>query len=228
MVKRWGTTLGGAALLTALFQELGNVLCTDRQLTLDTPARGDVVAGGDIGASSDLPAAWVVASLTGLLPLPGTQEEKEQIALAALLSVHHPCVVARHPGFWIKMCKSLELDPSEVLFKHQEALIDLVNEQIVDNTDACGEIVKTVVKVNPGSLLPFILANLRSVLSNKELLNKDVNDFQTYLTPEGELYDTSVIESNNVDNTNIKRESKAYSYKEQMEELALRIGRGEA
>ena len=34
----------------------------------------DVVAGGDIGASSDLPAAWVVASLTGLLPLPGTQE----------------------------------------------------------------------------------------------------------------------------------------------------------
>ena len=45
---------------------------------------------------------------------------------------------------------------------------------------------------------------------------------QTYLTPEGELYDTSVIESNNVDNSNIKRENKAYSYKEQMEELALR------
>ena len=28
---------------------MGNVLCTDRQLTLDTPARVDVGAGGDLG-----------------------------------------------------------------------------------------------------------------------------------------------------------------------------------
>ena len=57
----------------------------------------------------------------------------------------------------------------------------------------------------------------------QELLRSDVTEYQTYLTPPGELYDKSVIESAKSDGGgHIKRENKAYSYKEQMEELALR------
>ena len=52
--------------------------------------------------------------------------------------------------------------------------------------------------------------------------------YQIYLTQEGELYDKSVLDNllneaaNSQKATNVKRENKAYSYKEQMEEIALR------
>lgn len=49
------------------------------------------------------------------------------------------------------------------------------------------------------------------------------DDYFTYLTPEGELYDKSVLPSNEEEKTSqIKRENKAYSYKEQLEEIQLR------
>lgn len=55
------------------------------------------------------------------------------------------------------------------------------------------------------------------------MLKVSKDDYFIFLTPEGELYDKSVIPGNDeITSMNIKRESKVYSYKEQQEELQLR------
>ena len=52
-------------------------------------------------------------------------------------------------------------------------------------------------------------------------LKVTMNDYAVYLTPEGQLFDRTAVdnlkESSNA--TNIKLENKAYSYKEQMEDI---------
>ena len=48
-----------------------------------------------------------------------------------------------------------------------------------------------------------------------------MNDYAVYLTPEGQLFDRTTVDNlkESSDATNIKRENKAYSYKEQMEDI---------
>ena len=48
-----------------------------------------------------------------------------------------------------------------------------------------------------------------------------MNDYAVYLTPEGQLFDRTTVDNlkESSDSTNIKRENKAYSYKEQMEDI---------
>ena len=64
---------------------------------------------------------------------------------------------------------------------------------------------KRQVKFCPGVLLPYILNNLNTVLVSRDLLTADVNDYQIYLTPAGELYDKSVIESSKNDSRDANR-----------------------
>lgn len=60
-------------------------------------------------------------------------------------------------------------------------------------------------------------------LKDAQICQISKDDYFTFLTPEGELYDKSVLPGDDSNDTmNMKRESKAYSYKEQLEELQLR------
>ena len=73
-------------------------------------------------------------------------------------------------------------------------------------------------RINPSVLVPKI-ASLAAQKMEDRTLMVSFNDYQTYLTKEGELFDKSLTESfrkDGSDSTNIKRENKAYSYKEQV------------
>ncbi|KAI4470055.1 translational activator gcn1-related [Holotrichia oblita] len=81
----------------------------------------------------------------------------------------------------------------------------------------------TVVALNPDIILSDIVAKCVENLSDQRILAITKDDYFTYLTPEGELYDKSVLPGDEFNNEmNMKRESKAYSYKEQLEEMQLR------
>ena len=70
-------------------------------------------------------------------------------------------------GFWVKLTKSLGVDPSTFLLTHQTRLEELITREITRSPDVGRELVKTVVRVCPVAILPFIVANFTSVLSNK-------------------------------------------------------------
>ena len=84
--------------------------------------------------------------------------------------------------------------------------------------------------MEPNVLVPVIVRLSLDALDEKDVTEVSQTDYQIYLTREGELYDKSVLEnlkseaatSQKAATTNVKRENKAYSYKEQMEDIALR------
>ncbi|KAK5645448.1 hypothetical protein RI129_006748 [Pyrocoelia pectoralis] len=81
----------------------------------------------------------------------------------------------------------------------------------------------TVVHTNGKEILRYLLRKLKEKLYNPSIVQITKDQYFTYLTPEGELYDKSVLpEDQKDDGGNMKRESKAYSYKEQLEEMQLR------
>ena len=226
--KKVGSTLGGADLIVSLLEELGD-LVSRHPVTVDTANRGEVGGGGDLLASgADIPAAGLIGVLTGLVAgLTGllSLEDKERICVAAIVAAHPPAVVALCSGLWTRLIKIAKLKLAELLDHHQEIVLGKLREQVELNPALAQEIVKTLVRRQPGVILPYVLASLTSVLGDRELLAATVADYQTYLTPAGELYDKSIIESmkdNNAAGGNVRRENKAYSYKEQMEEIALR------
>lgn len=66
--------------------------------------------------------------------------------------------------------------------------------------------------------------HFKNFLCDSKNYNVSNEEYLTYLTPEGELYDKSVIPhiDSQYDTVRIKRENKVYSYKEQLEEIQLR------
>ncbi|KAM8703677.1 hypothetical protein ACLKA7_008322 [Drosophila subpalustris] len=65
---------------------------------------------------------------------------------------------------------------------------------------------------------------IKTYLNDESNFNVSNEDYLTFMTPEGELYDKSVIPHADAQyaTTGVKRENKVYSYKEQLEEIQLR------
>lgn len=77
--------------------------------------------------------------------------------------------------------------------------------------------------LNAEVILPDLLGKVKQNLQDPRISQITKDDYFTFLTPDGELYDKSVIPGDDSnDEMNLKRESKAYSYKEQLEEMQLR------
>ncbi|KAJ4944183.1 hypothetical protein JOQ06_012728, partial [Pogonophryne albipinna] len=78
--------------------------------------------------------------------------------------------------------------------------------------------------LSPTKVLPRVMSHVIEGLTRPALLHVTREEYAIMLTPEGELYDNSIIQSASKETTkkgNMKRENKAYSYKEQIIELEL-------
>lgn len=145
-------------------------------------------------------------------------EDARPLAYEALLPAHHPAIVQHDPKLWLKTLKHLKLRPREFIGQNANQLRGLLlNEGTV--TDCSLNALSTIVAINPDVLLPNLVDNVTSKLSDANLLRVTKDDYFTYLTPEGELYDKSVIPGSDeaiINNVNMKRESKVYSFKDQV------------
>merc|ERR1711973_190029 len=77
----------------------------------------------------------------------------------------------------------------------------------------------------PEEMLTVFMKHLQDSLANPALCNVTADEMGILNTPEGEAYNQKIFESAKaVDQkqANVKRESKAYSYKEQKIEMELR------
>lgn len=54
-------------------------------------------------------------------------------------------------------------------------------------------VISTLVQQNPEVILPSLMTYITDTLEDPELLKITRDEYFTYLTPEGELYDKSVI-----------------------------------
>lgn len=149
-------------------------------------------------------------------------DDAQMLALAALLPAHHPSVVQIAPELWSKVVKFMKLDPSEFTIKNYKQLQTILHDNYTVS-ESYENALSTIAQFNGPAFIPRLVESAIADLKDEALLKVTKDDYFTYLTPEGELYDKSVIpgdESNN--ELNMKRESKAYSFKEQQEELQLR------
>jgi hypothetical protein len=120
----------------------------------------------------------------------------------------------------------LGLVAAEAVEKNGDLLLHDAMRPLEDpKTQEVGRLaVGTLVAINPDVIVPALVALVSKSLSGNKI-QVSVEEFEIFLTPAGELFDQRVLESIQKDkdsSMNQKRESKAYSYKEQMEEIALR------
>jgi hypothetical protein len=223
---RVGSSLGGGAIVCALVGQVSTLL-SSREIGLETAPRTEAPPGREEGASGAIPAGAAVAALAGLVAGgtfgPGPGGEAELLALALLPAASHPVLRRADRKLWVRLCRRLGVEPAALLARHQAAVLATLEGLLVDRPAVGAEVVRTVVSLAPGVLLPHLLERTGQ-LASPALLAVTVRDLRIALTPPGELYDRSVVDSLKADTKtqNVARENKAYSYKEQMEEEEMR------
>ena len=180
----------------------------------------------DSGQGGELPASDpLLASLAQLVKRGSwAGEDAVTLSLALLAPTHHPALLTADPRLWTRLTVRLGLTTSDVLGKNKTKILSLVDDLIEKKPAVGQEIVKTLTCLAPAVIMPHVVKLTSASLSSQELLQVSVEEFLIYQTPAGELYDKAAVENLKSDNQNknVKRENKAYSYKEQMEEIELR------
>ncbi|XP_054719248.1 eIF-2-alpha kinase activator GCN1-like [Uloborus diversus] len=152
----------------------------------------------------------------------------QEICLEALLPSHMDIIYESHPYLWEKIITKLKEKPTDFVKTHREKII----VQILDETSGSDSLakaklnaLKTLVHLQPVDVTSAVVYHTCTILKDSAFVQVTKEEYNIFITPEGELYDTSVIENlkENINSTkNIKRESKLYSYKDQLEELELK------
>ncbi|XP_011307361.1 translational activator GCN1 [Fopius arisanus] len=142
----------------------------------------------------------------------------------ALIPAHHPIILKSVPNLWTKICKHHKLTPEGFFSSYGNE----IQRNFIDNyepTPSYENSLSTIVK-HSEKIVPALVKRVTKDLDDPEITKVTKDEYFTYLTPEGELYDKSVLpgtdENDILNSMNMKRESKVYSFKEQQEELQLR------
>lgn len=146
------------------------------------------------------------------------------LALESLLTCHHPAVLINEPELWVNILKfQFELDPKSFISLNIKQLTEMLITNYQPN-EMFSNAVSSIAALSPDVFLPILISRVISDLNDAEMSNVSDDEYFTYLTPNGELYDKSVIPNSDdiYVTAGLKRENKVYSYKEQLEELQLR------
>uniref|UniRef100_A0A673GGQ1 TOG domain-containing protein n=1 Tax=Sinocyclocheilus rhinocerous TaxID=307959 RepID=A0A673GGQ1_9TELE len=217
-VKKLLSSLGGSSLAHGLLGELRVVINKHKILPSDVVymETGELT---EIGRSYVAPrilldALSVICSVAAQWNDPA---ETEKLALDILIVIHHPSIVAVRSEMWPSLLSTMKLDAAEFIDKHLEMILPRLLEAV---QNAVG----SLSLLSPTRLLPCVMDHVTQRLSNPALRQVTRQEYAIMQTPEGELYDKSIIMSAQQESTkkgNMKRENKAYSFKEQIIEMEL-------
>uniref|UniRef100_A0AAQ4QL94 GCN1 activator of EIF2AK4 n=1 Tax=Gasterosteus aculeatus aculeatus TaxID=481459 RepID=A0AAQ4QL94_GASAC len=223
-IRKLLSSLGGCSLANGLLAELCVVINKHKVLPQDVLVldSGELT---EIGRSYVPPrvlldALGVLCSSAGLWSDP---TEAENLAMEILIVTHHPSLVGVRSDLWPCLLLSMKIKAEEFIEKNLEAILPHLLEVHTDN-QAVKNAVGALSRLSPNKLLPRVTTHVTEGLSRTALLHVTREEYAIMLTPEGELYDNSIIQSAQKESTkkvNMKRENKAYSYKEQIIELEL-------
>ncbi|XP_058447618.1 stalled ribosome sensor GCN1 [Malaya genurostris] len=171
-----------------------------------------------------IPAQALVDTIKTTTEIDSIQSANSQIiALSALLCTHHPAAISVQSDLWESILQRYELNGKYFISMNSVA----IKECFFDGYKATAmyeNTLATLARISPETVLPVLVKNVTNQLNNSRMSNVSDEEYFTYLTPDGELYDKSVIPNSDeqMNTAHLKRENKAYSYKEQLEELQLR------
>ncbi|XP_075992954.1 lethal (3) 80Fj [Anticarsia gemmatalis] len=173
--------------------------------------------GGEVTGKMILDCVQALCSFRGY-----PEKESQELAIDVLPCCHHPLAVGVNKRAWVKLVAYLQHDPKKLVSLYANTLKNKYITEYVPN-ETLSNVVSTLVATNAEVIAGSAIQAALDTLLSAELLRVTRDEYFTYLTPEGELYDkTSVPGNEDSKEMNMKRESKAYSYKEQLEELQLR------
>lgn len=204
----------GVDIARNLFLELTSYIQTSKVLV-------DGDSGSDENSTSGQSIAESIRALSSIKS--GSSADSQIIALSSLIGCHHPCVVAHTASLWEQILSSLKLDAKSFISLNSKQ----IKASVIDNykpVPIFENTVATLCKLSPEVIVPMVVDQVTLHLRNPEMSSVTDDEYFTFLTPDGELYDKSVIP--NADDIykdlSQKRENKVYTYKEQLEEIQLR------
>lgn len=208
-IKRMVKTSNGTELATNLLDELESII----QVTKISEDSND----------DSISANAVINTILAICSAPTNNPSNGQlIAQHALLSCHHQTIQASDAELWDEILALHKIDRKSFI---ASCWTD-IKEKILDKYK-CNSMyensVASLVRISPEIVLPAVIENVTRVLNEPAMSQVSDDEYFTFLTPEGEIYDKSAIPNQEETPTaQIRRENKAYSYKEQLEELQLR------
>ncbi|XP_072839500.2 stalled ribosome sensor GCN1 [Pogona vitticeps] len=215
----------GFELAYGLLEEMKTVLGSHKVL----PAEALVTESGELSEQGKtyVPPRILQEALCVISCVSGLEEdldEKEKLALEMLLVSSHPSLVAVQPGLWPALLLKMKLEYEGFITKYLERIFDRIFAQRPVTKSSLNAVGMLSV-LSPSRVLPQVISTILGSLENPALCLVTQEEFAIMKTPEGELYDKSILQSAQQDNmkkANMKRENKAYSFKEQIIELELK------
>ncbi|KAK6483659.1 eIF-2-alpha kinase activator GCN1-like [Huso huso] len=224
-VRKLLAALGGVRLAYGMLDELRAVLDSHKVLPPDAlvTESGEL---SELGRSYTPPrilleALCVITSVPGLEADPG---EAEKLAQESLIVAHHPSIVVAQKDLWPAILSRMKISATAFVDKHMETLLPQVTDTASMN-QATMNAVGCLSSLSCAKVLPRLFSIITAALEKQGLRQVTREEYAIMHTAEGELYDKSFIPSTQQESTkkgNLKRENKAYSYKEQILELELK------
>uniref|UniRef100_A0A4W3H8T3 GCN1 activator of EIF2AK4 n=1 Tax=Callorhinchus milii TaxID=7868 RepID=A0A4W3H8T3_CALMI len=224
MVRKLLSSLGGVKLAYGLLEELKVVLSSHKVMSPDllVTETGEPTETG----KSYIPPRMLLEALSVITSIPGLEtdvREAERLAREILFMAHHPSIEVAHVGLWSTILLRLKLDPREFIKKYLEEILPSVGSQSARDQATLNAMGSMAVLAS-GYVLPRLSNLVTSMLGKQALHLVTREEFEILQTPEGELHDKSLILSTQQETakkSNMKRENKAYSFKEQIIDLEL-------
>ncbi|XP_077457109.1 stalled ribosome sensor GCN1 [Stigmatopora argus] len=223
-VRKLLSSLGGSNLAHGLLGELRAVINKHKVMPQDALVL-DSGEPSELGRNYTRPC--VLLNALHVICASASQwndpNESENLAMKILVIAHHPSLVEVRSGLWPFLLSTMNIKAEELIEKNLEAILPHLLEVNTDN-EAVRNAAGALCALSPDKLLPRIISHITKELSQPALHTVTKEECAIMLTPEGELYDNSIIQSalkEHGKKGNIKKENKAYSYKEQIFELEL-------
>ncbi|GBM59452.1 eIF-2-alpha kinase activator GCN1 [Araneus ventricosus] len=222
-LKKMLSALGGTILACSLLKEFPSFVETLKVKKQIKPDENEEEADNEMNIQVLQSCLFALCSGSNL-----EKEDINQICLEALVPCHIDAIYKSNPMLWQKIITKLQLKPADFVKEAKDTITALV----IDDSDASEVLVqarlnslKTLVRLQPKEIVPTVVTHAVTILQDTSFGQVTKEEYNIFITPEGQLYDKSVIENLKEDSKltkNIKRESKLYSYKEQLEELELK------
>uniref|UniRef100_A0A8C7B111 GCN1 activator of EIF2AK4 n=1 Tax=Neovison vison TaxID=452646 RepID=A0A8C7B111_NEOVI len=222
-VRKLLSSLGGFKLAFGLLEELKAVLSSHK-------VRASEALVTDAGEVTEAGKAYVpprvlqeaLCVISGVPGLEGDITNTEQLAQEMLIISHHPSLV--QAGLWPTLLARMKIDLEAFITRHLDQIIPRITTQSPLNQSSMNAMGSLSI-LSPDQVLPQLISTITASVQNPALRQVTREEFAIMQTPAGELYDKSIIQSaqqDSIKKANMKRENKAYSFKEQIIELELK------